>query len=599
MNFITSGPVASIWASVLLAAIMLIAAGAGRRLLGLVRIPDGVFLPSEAGLYSLMLGLTSLSLAILIIGWLVFLNAAVLWAVLAVFGLLAVPRRGTRFFKFDFKPPSSRLILTVIALILFLSWLQALAPAIGMDALSYHLEHPRQFLMRHRIGYVPYTRESLWAYQTEMLFTLGLGIQGATLAVLFHWAYYPLTAWGMYVLAMRLAGPRAALRAALFFMLTPVAFAQSGYAYVDLALAFYTLLSVNAFVAFSQDEAPSLALLCGLAAGAAAGTKYLGLASAIVLAVLLAVRFRFRPGILARFLAGCALAGGIWYLRSWIVIGNPVYPFFRKFFGSGFDFDIAANVGMGSGLRSFALLLWRMTMHPMAFGGQMLGPLFLLFLPCVFLVWPRRWTREAAFTIVFGVFYTFLLFKLSQHLRFYLSIAALLSVGSAWVFCRLREARGWVAAIAAGALAALVVLHLGIFTYRLRSVWRVDAGLESARAYLEAHERSFRAYEFLQERVKPGETFFNDGEVRYFYNPVPGMAFSCTPLKIALKSRGLTISDYVKRQGFDYILYEADEGGWDPVVRELAKAGVYRLAYQYDFYEKPASFHYEVYQKVK
>ena len=82
------------------------------------------------------------------------------------------------------------------------------------------------------------------------------------------------------------------------------------------------------------------------------------------------------------FLLSVFAASGFWYIHSWAAIGNPVYPFFPDLFGgSGFKFNIGVNAGMGNNLPAFLKLLWNMTMYPRNFGGEMMGPLFLMFVP--------------------------------------------------------------------------------------------------------------------------------------------------------------------------------------------------------------------------
>lgn len=594
MEFITTGLLASIEATLLLGVTLWACARMGEALLARFDF----FGQSEPALEQLVLssalGLILFSLGILLIGLLGFFYQETMFLLLAVFILLPALLREK---KGSF--PSLRTLNLRESLhwlffgVLMLSWIQALAPPTGMDALAYHLEHPKQFIYAHRLHYVPFTRESLWPYQTEMLFTYGLLLQGTTLAQLFHWCFYGLTVAAVYVLSARWINKNTARIAALIYLLTPMAFAQSGQAYVDMSLAFYVTLAVHFFLKYSSSRKLKNLFLCAVFAGAAAGTKYLGVGCCAILFAFVLIQSPVRPKDIFIFLAGTSLIAGIWYIRSWVLIGNPVYPFFHSIFGSGWNTEIGKGVGVGYGFENFLKLLWDIALNPVPFGSQIMGPFYLLFIPCAALFWIRP-AKEHIYLGVFSLLYTFFVFTQAQQARFYLSAAPLWAVGAAVGFERLLSQKLLVRTTACAVFVLVACTHLAIFVYRLKPLLPVVSGTETAEAYLLRKERSFGLYYYLNKHQKSGDRLFNAAEARHFYNPIKQMVYASDPWYQDLRKKNQTSTDFLEKGGFEYILLASDSKS---EYFDFVKRRHYERVFTYSFTEKPFTIEYLLFYK--
>ncbi|OIO37745.1 MAG: hypothetical protein AUJ71_04630 [Candidatus Omnitrophica bacterium CG1_02_49_16] len=599
MEFLTAGIFSSLWSTALLVVVLFAAGRMGRLLLGCLGCKKEDFVWNEALLFSWGIGLIFLSLAVLAIGLTGLLTRTSL-VVLIAFLILV-----TSFFKhlnpFEINKILSsdltrwgQLFIAAVSFVVILSWIQAVMPPIGNDALAYHLYHAKEFVLHQRIAYVPYSRESLWPYQTEMLFTLGLALQGTLLAGLFHWIFYPLTAALIFSFCLRHHSLRVAQIASLIFLLTPAAFAQSGHAYVDLSLTFFIFLALYAFSLKDSLGGVKAALLSGLCMGGALSTKYLGLSAFVALLALWIWDERKNVKVLICYTVSAGAVSVVWYLRSWWLIGNPFYPFFSRWFGGhGFDFDIGAGVGMGTDLPATVLFLWNLTLRPWNFGGESMGPVYLMFTPLAIALIPRARQRMLGMA-GFAVFFFLILFHQSQQARFYLALTPCLSVAAASVIYSFLGKKTWTRPVIAGFLTVILALHLGIFFYRLRSAWPVLFGKESAENYLMIHERSFRGYWFIKNNAKTGERLFNTAEVRYFFNPMlNGMIYDCTPLRLDLQGKHLSMEQFLEKEKFSYI-WTFDDTAAD--VRHYIATHKYKKVYSYDFTEKLAAFHYDIYQ---
>ncbi|MBI3316164.1 MAG: glycosyltransferase family 39 protein, partial [Candidatus Omnitrophica bacterium] len=326
----------------------------------------------EGTLFSLALGLAALSLFMLGLGLLGLVTKLHALALLGFF--LVLPWWLEKGKRFSFSWASGASIPFLLMLFaFFLSWLNTTLPPIGNDALAYHLADPKDFILHGRVHPIPLSRESLWPYQTEMLFMLGLLLQGTSLAQALHWVFYPLTAFSIYAFGARFLGRREAVFGALVFVFTPVVFALSGEAYVDLGLTFFIFLSFYAFLLKDTLGELKASLVSGLFCGAALATKYSGLNAAVILTVFWLWRKPVSLKSALYFILSALAVSGVWYLRSYWILGNPVYPFFSNFFGGrGFEFGIQSSLGTGNGVDSFLLLLWDMTFYPKLFGGDVL-----------------------------------------------------------------------------------------------------------------------------------------------------------------------------------------------------------------------------------
>jgi len=600
VQYIGAGPVISIHA----AAILLIAMAAcyrfGRSALAFFPIPE--MTRTETFLFSVGLGFAALSLGIFLLGIMGFLTRP---AILILSGIFIVSpflicrivnapggaeaknlRRGLL--------SEESVLWTLMAAVFFLSLVQALAPCTGVDALAYHLYLPKEFLRLGQIVFLPLTRESLWPFNTEMLFMAGLLFQGTAAAQLFHWVFYPLTGWAIYLCTRRYYGEKTAAWAACFFIFTPAAFAQSGYPYVDLSLAFFVFLSVYAFLIAGTSAAPAAYALAGLFCGAAMGVKFLGLGCLMILFPMVLWQSRFSLKKSALFLAAVFFTGGGWYVRSWILSGNPVYPLFPHFFGRhGWSIQMDEGVSMGKNLAAFLFFPWNVTMFPNAFGGQMIGAIFLILMPVLF-VERRRPQPFSRYLVFFGFGYVVFLFTQSQHVRFFIAVAPFLSIGAAIAFMRLVSGGKFLRSVAVTITAALLVLHMGIFVYRLRDAWSVVLGKVSAEAWLIDHERSFRGFDYLRSHAKPGEKILNAAEVRYFYAQDSLNITHLPQENVRLRKLGLKLQDLLETEKFDYVWAVEP---FDPALQTYLKDKGYRVAYSYEFTEKPDIFRNSIYHK--
>jgi hypothetical protein len=451
--------------------------------------------------------------------------------------------------------------LGVAALLTFVA---ALAPETSQDALVYHLAVPQKFIEEGRIHHVEGNFFSAFPMNVEMLFTLGLILDGDSLAKSFHWLYWLGASLATAALARRIIGasdiarrvPRLEsesfcdLAAALIGTL-PTAALIAGWAYVDMAVVFYTSLSVLMLVPdgtrpgalpLREGVAPDpvgarrasrpisgVAWACSAAfAAAAAGCKYTALLQGILLGVY-AICAGWRSAddsfaLVRRRLVvlGVWLAIGTapWLLENIVATGNPLFPFaYGIFGGEGWDSDrawiLAESLGQWGGDRDALgrlLLPWDVSVKgrffsPEGFDG-VIGWAFLAGVPLIAL--GARRSSPALLVSGFALGHALAWAATTQQVRFLLpalALAAPVLVAGAVALRRPLERR---VVRALGVAAVLGNVSLIAIHFASHRPLGVVLGLESRERYLdrEVPAGDYAMFRFIEEHLPEDAKIF-------------------------------------------------------------------------------------------
>jgi hypothetical protein len=418
--------------------ILWVCAGAGARLLKLLRADD--LTVAEEIPFAAAIGLGILAYLVLGIGLLGYLRLPGVLAImvlLALVGWRETPRLARRLLAglsaLDVWRRSVLPLTVFLLAMLVFTLIGALAPSGegDYDSLVYHLTIPKLYVRAGGIQPVPWLSHSNFPFTLEMLYSVGLLLNGQSLAKLFHWGCGWLTVLAVFGFGRRWWGPRAGWLGAAIFAAVPLAAWQMVTAYVELGVALFCFLAVAALARATAEEAmrrrgddtaesresradsrehsrisnlesrplPTprgflwvAALMCGWALG----VKMLG-GAVLVFAIAVLVwgwvgsRVESRKSKVEttlesrianlglRYIALFALIAAAvacpWYIKSYLWTGNPVYPFLYSLFDGRYwtaerarEYAEAQKAfGLGSGPLSFLLLPWNLTMRPQAF----------------------------------------------------------------------------------------------------------------------------------------------------------------------------------------------------------------------------------------
>ena len=212
----------------------------------------------------------------------------------------------------------------------------------GYDALSYHLQLPREWLIAGRLqgfehnvySFMPSSMEAAYYHLASLM---GDAVQAAYACQLLHAGITLTAAWLIARVALRLAGQLAAAVAFVITLGTPWTIITGSLAYNDMAVV---LLFAGAMLAIASDDlAPAQrAIISGMLAGAACGAKLSSIGFvAVPIAVFALLSLPRRAMILSALVGAAAfiLALAPWLVRNFLETGNPCFPFAASIFGNG------------------------------------------------------------------------------------------------------------------------------------------------------------------------------------------------------------------------------------------------------------------------
>ncbi|MEN6372987.1 MAG: glycosyltransferase family 39 protein [Armatimonadota bacterium] len=437
----------------------------------------------------------------------------------------------------------------ILASVAVLALVRSFAPPAGddWDSLAYHLAIPKLFLKHHGIYYIDFSSHSNFPFTWEMLYALGLSFRSVPFAKLFHFGAGVLSVCAVYSMSIRHFSRSTGRLAALMAAGIPLLAWEATTAYIDLAVALYSLLTVYALLNFTEERDKKWALAAGLTAGLAAGTKMTALLMVPIAFVWIlwpdrakpeARRSRLKTAFAAVLLA--AVISAPWYIKSYVYTQNPVYPFAYGVFG-GKNWSAETAKAYGDDQKMFGrvpdaqspvMLPWNLTfrfarfndyaaraepgLELPAFSGSSqvylssIGPLLLAFLPVVLFAALRK-GRHRALLIVSCVMIAAWCFTM-QNTRYLLPALVILAPAMAHSAELIKVRKAAVAASAAAG--AFTVVLMSIF------VWPtvpVAFGMESRDHYLASSLNIYRASSFVNKSLPRDGGIALFGETRGFY----------------------------------------------------------------------------------
>lgn len=273
------------------------------------------------------------------------------------------------------RPPWLALVFLPFAVLYAVN---ALAPPIQPDAVTYHLGLPAEWLRLHgfapRIGFYEMLPLGL-----ETLFVPAIAVGGYSAASLFHLLLLGATVPLLWHTGQLLGLSReAAAGASALYALAPVVGISGSTAYNDDAAVFF---GVAVFALLVEDwfaPSPRWLAVAGLAAGFCYAIKVTGLL--VVAAGFVWILWRRRWRGAALFLAAALLSILPWMGRDLWLTGDPLAPLGNHLFPNDF-FHTSLEDILGQKLRNYGStwrqVPWAATVDGLDLQG-LLGPVFLL-----------------------------------------------------------------------------------------------------------------------------------------------------------------------------------------------------------------------------
>jgi hypothetical protein len=347
--------------------------------------------------------------------------------------LNAIGKKGgrTRVSKADW------VFLPIISVFLFIPFITSFSPVSSSDAIMYHMALPKVYLMKHALVHMQGNWYSTLPASTEMLYLLGMAVSNDTLSKLFS-----LSITAMFFLSMFYAGTRYFTKSVGYLGIIVFLTINRGFLFysaplVDISLTLYSLIGIFAFLNWLETRNDPWLYLSALCCGLAASIKFHGLLFICLFLLGFFIMVEKDSRFLKRLL-WCAIPAGIaslpWYVRSWVLTGNPLFPFFRGMFG-GTSWSTSTtetfqqaylHTGFFSKLMDFPIFTGG-TFFPGKAEWHTIPLIFLMFLIPTLIMF-KQWNRWVKFLLIAGfIQYTFTFFS-APNLRFMFPFFALLSL---------------------------------------------------------------------------------------------------------------------------------------------------------------------------
>ncbi|MDD2467287.1 MAG: phospholipid carrier-dependent glycosyltransferase [Desulfobulbus sp.] len=235
------------------------------------------------------------------------------------------------------------LILLLLALIIATIILGSVPP-VDRDALTHHLFVPKLWLKHGGIYEIPEIPFSYYPMNLDLLYTISLYFGNDIIPKYIHYFFALLTALLLYRHLNKRLGVHYGLLGALFFLSVPIIVKLSITVYVDLGVVFFTTASLLLLLHWAEQNFEWRSLvLAGLCCGLAAGTKYNGLISIVVLTLFVPIIYqqntrKEKQSNGKALLWGCVFgmtaltSFSPWLIRNYAWTGNPIYPLHNSLF---------------------------------------------------------------------------------------------------------------------------------------------------------------------------------------------------------------------------------------------------------------------------
>jgi hypothetical protein len=424
----------------------------------------------------------------------------------------------------------TRAFVAIAGLSLTTAAIAAALPAVWWDPIAYHLPLMYAALSHGTLSFDPYVAQSAFPWLAESaslpayalagsaggaLCMLGCGIALASVAAL---TANELQAGSGACCFALITG------SALWLWIAPSS-------YIDVPVAMWAVAALCAPALLPvRLPAASVGAICGALAGASASAKYLGLVLAPFSLCMLLLphgdRIRRAAGYALVFLAVAAP----WYIRTWVLTGDPLYPFLSAAAATGQSVGAilahgAAVTGVCGGtasLHDLLLLPYRLLAEPRAFCGD---PGYALRLGVALFAAAPLLSRRSRPYFVLSLALLVAWFATGRQLRFLMAgisiYAVVVSVGSSAMSSALRP-------VTQAVLAVLIAIGIatqwvpGLISEASNSLvpgFAYIAGAESGDAYLSRRLETYDAALWLRAHGGGARLYALDDVRDYYFGP--------------------------------------------------------------------------------
>jgi hypothetical protein len=328
----------------------LVALSLGRRLVFIFRLRSDDFTELESNLVALTIGTGFLQLVPYLLASANALTASAVRLTCLLLFLLLLPEtvrvlaRANQSLRAALKtavPTALKIWSVIFSAVLAIFLVHALAFGSFGDDDGYHLSAPARWLHEHTLSYLPTYTNTNASMGFEMLYAIALSFGEPVVAKLLHYSTGLWTLLSIGLCARRLGDPMAGIIAISALLISnPIVNLSYIFplAYVDFPSCWAAIMSVLAWLVWRRHPSQQLLSVVALCAGIAVSFKLTAAPLIIAWICTMTLELRSRRASwsetlkqLINFGAVAAAPMCLWFLRNFLVTGNPLYPMLASF----------------------------------------------------------------------------------------------------------------------------------------------------------------------------------------------------------------------------------------------------------------------------
>jgi len=522
-------------------------------------------------------------------------------------------------FKFEKLKISDKIFLIIILLILLFSFLNSLTYPHQSDGVRYHLTAPDLWLKAGKIYYIPHIAFSNFPFTIEMLYLLGLTIDGPILPKLIHFYFLIFTILTLHSINKNIFANRFGLLPIFIFITTPCVPILASWSFIDLGMSAYLTITIYALILWFREKNINYLILCGIVSAGLLGTKYTMVMIVFFISLIIIIRtllfnlleqnkisnkiiLAIKYALIYSFIT--FLLASNWYIRNLIDTGNPVYPLAYKWFdgkdwgsyNESFYLSRVADKGFGKDFISFLRLPWDVTFNWGNFEMFSIGIVYLglsittiiFIIRIIKALFAKKFAfinSITIFLIIFIAFYIILWFFSYQSNRFLMPVLPIISLFFSYNTITLFKNKKFKSIVIASIILlsihnVLWTLKYFIFEYNFYNprVFPLHSvlGFESKDSFLSKQLSYYSVINYANKNLKATDKILFVGEHRGFYNQINYIASDWydTPYILTLIRKSNNVDDLfnkLKSEGFTHILFNWQELGLSS--QSLIKSG--------------------------
>jgi hypothetical protein len=236
-----------------------------------------------------------------------------------------------------------RLILIPLLFIFYFSlshFFRAEIPIYHNDTYQYHLEGLKIFAQERGFKYIPQNIRVNMPFQAELYQIIGLFLNDIRIAFSIQASFTLLLSLGIIVFTyQKTRSPFLSLLSGAIFLGLPMIRHQTGILTVEIFLGFFLFLSFIFFDLFITTREQKWLIFAGGFGGFSVGIKLLAFQLLVAYAFLFGIEFFTQPKKKVVFQSAIIffstyiLLAAPWLIKSYLLTGNPCYPYYYSLFG--------------------------------------------------------------------------------------------------------------------------------------------------------------------------------------------------------------------------------------------------------------------------